>query len=293
MHPNSVEYLFQEALRRNMCIIAGNVLMDRNAPDTVLKRADKSYLSSKKIIGKWHNVSRCKYAITPRFAITSTPELMEVSQTLCAENKSCYVQTHLSENIDEIKTTLELFPDQKDYLSIYDKYKLLSNKTLLAHSIHLEMNEIERMKETKSIAVHCPTSNLFLGSGLFKFKELEERGVRTAIATDVGGGTSFSMLRTLDEAYKIQQLGNYSLNPLASYFWSTMGNAECLGLQDQIGTIKTGNYADLIVLNSKSTPLMKHRMEKCKTIGEELFILQTLGDDRAIDSVFIAGKKIK
>ena len=293
VHPNSVEYLFQEALRRNMCIIAGNVLMDRNAPDTVLKRADKSYLSSKKIIGKWHNVSRCKYAITPRFAITSTPELMEVSQTLCAENKSCYVQTHLSENIDEIKTTLELFPDQKDYLSIYDKYKLLSNKTLLAHSIHLEMNEIERMKETKSIAVHCPTSNLFLGSGLFKFKELEEKGVRTAIATDVGGGTSFSMLRTLDEAYKIQQLGNYSLNPLASYFWSTMGNAECLGLQDQIGTIKTGNYADLIVLNSKSTPLMRHRMEKCKTIGEELFILQTLGDDRAIDSVFIAGKKIK
>ena len=276
-----------------MCVIAGNVLMDRNAPDTVLEKADKSYLSSKAIISKWHNVSRCKYAITPRFAITSTPELMEVSQTLCTENQSCYVQTHLSENIDEIKTTLELFPDQKDYLSIYDKYKLLSNKTLLAHSIHLEMNEIERMKETKSIAVHCPTSNLFLGSGLFKFKELEEKGVRTAIATDVGGGTSFSMLRTLDEAYKIQQLGNYSLNPLASYFWSTMGNAECLGLQDQIGTIKTGNYADLIVLNSKSTPLMKHRMEKCKTIGEELFILQTLGDDRAIDSVFIAGKKIK
>ena len=203
------------------------------------------------------------------------------------------MQTHLSENIDEIKTTLELFPDQKDYLSIYDKYKLLSNKTLLAHSIHLEMNEIERMKETKSIAVHCPTSNLFLGSGLFKFKELEEKGVRTAIATDVGGGTSFSMLRTLDEAYKIQQLGNYSLNPLASYFWSTMGNAECLGLQHQIGTIKKGNYADLIVLNSKSTPLMRHRMEKCKTIEEELFILQTLGDDRAIDSVFIAGKKIK
>ena len=276
-----------------MCLIAGNVLMDRNAPDTVLEKADKSYVSSKEIIGKWHNVSRCKYAVTPRFAITSTPALMEVAQSLCAENNSCYVQTHLSENIDEIKSTLELFPDQKDYLSIYDKYDLLSNKTLLAHSIHLEMNEIERMKETKSIAVHCPTSNLFLGSGLFKFRELEEKGVRTAIATDVGGGTSFSMLRTLDEAYKTQQLKNYSLNPLASYFWSTMGNADCLGLKDQIGSIKTGNFADLIILDSQSTSLMRHRMERCNTIEEELFILQTLGDDRAIDSVFVAGKKRK
>ena len=293
VHTSSVEYLFRESHNRNMCLIAGNVLMDRNAPDTVLAKADKSYLNSKEIISRWHNVSRCKYAITPRFAITSTPELLEVSQSLYTENNSCYVQTHLSENIDEIKTTLNLFPDYKDYLSIYDKYKLLSNKTLLAHSIHLEKNEIERVKETKSVAVHCPTSNLFLGSGLFKYRELEEKGVRTAIATDVGGGTSFSMLRTLDEAYKIQQLENYSLNPLASYFWSTMGNAECLGLQDQIGSIKTGNYADLIVLNSESTSLMRHRMEKCRTIEEELFILQTLGDDRAIDAVFIAGKKIK
>ena len=293
VHSSSVEYLFREAHERNMCLISGNVLMDRNAPDTVLEKADKSYLSSKEIIARWHNVRRCKYAITPRFAITSTPELMEVSQSLYAENKSCYVQTHLSENIDEIKTTLELFPDYKDYLSIYDKYKLLSNKTLLAHSIHLENNEIERIKDTQSITVHCPTSNLFLGSGLFKYKELEEKGIRTAIATDVGGGTSFSMLRTLDEAYKIQQLENYSLNPLVSFFWSTMGNAECLGLGNEIGSIKTGNYGDLIVLNSSSTPLMRHRMEKCKTIEEELFILQTLGDDRAIDAVFIAGKKIK
>ena len=293
VHTSSVEYLFREAHNRNMCLIAGNVLMDRHAPDTVLEKADKSYLNSKEIISRWNNVSRCKYAITPRFAITSTPELLEVSQSLYAEHNSCYVQTHLSENIDEIKTTLNLFPDHNNYLAIYDKYKLLSNKTLLAHSIHLEKNEIERIKETKSVAVHCPTSNLFLGSGLFKYRELEERGVRTAIATDVGGGTSFSMLRTLDEAYKIQQLENYSLNPLASYFWSTMGNAECLGLQNQIGSIKAGSYADLIVLNSESTSLMRHRMEKCRTIEEELFILQTLGDDRAIDAVFIAGKKIK
>ena len=293
VHTSSVEYLFREAHNRNMCLIAGNVLMDRHAPDTVLEKADKSYLNSKEIISRWHNVSRCKYAITPRFAITSTPELLEVSQSLYAEHNSCYVQTHLSENIDEIKTTLNLFPDYNNYLAIYDKYKLLSNKTLLAHSIHLEKNEIERIKETKSVAVHCPTSNLFLGSGLFKYRELEENGVRTAIATDVGGGTSFSMLRTLDEAYKIQQLENYSLNPLSSYFWSTMGNAECLGLQNQIGSIKTGSYADLIVLNSESTSLMRHRMEKCRTIEEELFILQTLGDDRAIDAVFIAGKKIK
>ena len=139
---------------------------------------------------------------------------------------------------------------------------MLSNKTLLAHSIHLKEGEMERMKESGAIAVHCPTSNLFLGSGLFKYKELEEKGVRTAIATDVGGGTSFSMLRTMDEAYKIQQLENFSLNPLNSFFWATLGNAKCLGLQNQIGSLKTGNYADLIVLNSNSTSLMSHRMEK-------------------------------
>ena len=293
VHPVSVQSLFAEAKERNMNLIAGNVLMDRNAPADVLIPAKKSYENSNEIIRNWHDVGRCKYAVTPRFAITSTPELMEVSQSLVEENESCYVQTHLSENLDEIKTTLSLFPDYKNYLSIYDNYKLLSEKTLLAHSIHLEKSEKEKILETHAVTVHCPTSNLFLGSGLYKFKELRKMGIRSAISTDVGGGTSFSMLRTLDEAYKVQQLQDFSLNPLESFYWATLGNAKALGLDNEIGIIKPGNIADLIVLNSNSTPLMSHRMEKCETVQEELFVLQTLGDERAIESVFIAGKNQK
>lgn len=293
VHPISVETLFAEAKKRNMNLIAGNVLMDRNAPKDVLIPPKESYEKSKKIIEKWHGNGRCKYAVTPRFAITSTPELMEVSQSLFDENKSCYLQTHLSENLDEIKTTLGLYPDNKNYLSIYDKYKLLSDKTLLAHSIHLETDEIEKIKDTNSVAVHCPTSNLFLGSGLFKFEELSRNNIKTAISTDVGGGTSFSMLRTLDEAYKVQQLQGFSLNPLESFYWATLGNARALGLDNEIGILKPGCVADLIILNSSSTKIMSHRMEKCKTIQEELFILQTLGDERAIEGVFIAGENVK
>ena len=293
VHPISVETLFSEAKKRNMNLIAGNVLMDRNAPNDVLVPAKQSYENSKRIIEKWHEAGRCKYAVTPRFAITSTPELMEVSQSLFEENQSCYLQTHLSENIDEIKTTLSLFPENKNYLSIYDDYNLLSEKTLLAHSIHLEKAEREMILDTNAVTVHCPTSNLFLGSGLFKFEDLKNMGIRTAISTDVGGGTSFSMLRTLDEAYKVQQLQDFSLNPLESFYWATLGNAKALGLDDEIGAIKPGNMADLIVLNSSSTSIMSHRMKKCETIQEELFILQTLGDDRAIEGVFVAGKNQK
>jgi guanine deaminase len=293
VHPTSVQSLFKEAEKRNMNLVAGNVLMDRNAPQDVLISAKKSYENSKKVIRNWHGKGRCKYAVTPRFAITSTPELMEIAQTLIEENNTCYLQTHLSENLDEIKTTLNLFPDHNNYLSIYEKYKLLSEKTLLAHSIHLERSEQEKIFETKSVTVHCPTSNLFLGSGLYNFEELKRRGIRSAISTDVGGGTSFSMLRTLDEAYKIQQLQDFSLNPLESFYWATLGNAKALGQENEIGIIRPGNIADLIILNSHSTPLMSHRMEKCKSLEEELFILQTLGDDRAIESVFIAGKKYK
>tara|TARA_S200000501_G_scaffold349393_1_gene365438 strand:+ start:476 stop:1780 length:1305 start_codon:yes stop_codon:yes gene_type:complete len=293
VHAESVEALFSEANARNMCLICGKVMMDRNAPRTVLDTVQSSYDQSKALIGNWHERNRLKYAISPRFAITSSPGQLEVAGSLARENPSCLIQTHLSESNEEIELTMSLFPDHKNYLDIYARYGLTGRRSLFGHAIHLTEYEQSHMLETQSVAVHCPTSNLFLGSGLFDLKNLTRQGIRTGIATDTGGGTSFSMLKTLDEAYKIQQLQNYSLSPLSSFYWATLGNAKAIGLENEIGTLAIGSFADLIVLDSRSTSLSELRMRSCDSLFEELFVLQTLGDDRAIKEVYIAGKKIK
>ncbi len=293
VHKTSVEALFDEAEKYNMCLIAGKVMMNRNAPDEVLDTSQSSYDDSKFLINKWHGKKRARYAISPRFAITSTREQLELAGALKTEFMDCYVQTHISENQDEIKRTLALFPERKNYLDIYSHYDLVGPKTLLGHCIHLDGFERAHMSETQTVAVHCPTSNLFLGSGLFDLVDLKNRGIRTAIATDTGGGTSFSMLQTLDGAYKVQQLRSFSLNPLESFYWSTLGNARALGLSSEIGNFRKGSYADFLVLNSSATKFSEIRMETCDSLMDELFILQTLGDDRFVESVYIAGVKQK
>ena len=292
VHPQSVDALFAEALRLNMCFVAGKVLMDRNAPKEVLDTPETAYDDSKKLIEKWHHKHRLKYAISPRFAITSSPHQMEVAGALVQEYPSCFVQSHLAENVDEIKLTLSLYPKFKNYLDIYFAYGLTGPKTLLGHAIHLSSDEKLLMAQTKTVAVHCPTSNLFLGSGLFDLESLTKFGITSALATDTGGGTSFSMLKTLDEAYKIQQLQNFCLNPLNALYWITLGNAKALGLELEIGTLDEGSFADLIVLDSRATSLSKHRMKTASSLSEELFILQTLGDDRAVKAVYLAGQKV-
>ena len=276
-----------------MCIVAGKVMMDRNAPNNVLDSARSSYDDSKSLIKKWHNKDRARYAISPRFGITSTREQLEMAGDLKKEFDDCYVQTHISENLEEIKLTLSLFPEHKNYLDIYGHYGLVGSKSLLGHAIHLTSYERSQMEEHKAVAVHCPTSNLFLGSGLFDLPDLKSRGVRTAIATDTGGGTSHSMLKTLADAYKIQQLRGYSINPLETFYWGTLGNARALRLHHEIGSLKRGNFADFVVLNSRASQLSEIRMQTCDSLIEELFILQTLGDDRYVESVYIAGKKQK
>ena len=203
------------------------------------------------------------------------------------------MQTHISEKKAEIELTLSLFPERKNYLDIYMHNGLIGPKSLLGHAIHLDDYERSQMRETQAVAVHCPTSNLFLGSGLFDLSDLRKKGVRTGIATDTGGGTSHCMLQTLADAYKIQQLRGYSLNPLESFYWATLGNACALSLSDEIGCFKPGGFADFVVLNSCATKLSEVRMNNCETLAEELFVIQTLGDDRFIKSVYIAGKKQK
>ena len=292
-HPRSVDAFFAEAQRRNMLMVGGKVMMDRNAPEGLCDTAQSGYDDTKALIARWHGRGRALYAISPRFAITSTPEQMEMARALVQEHPECYLQTHLSENDAEINLSMELYPGSPDYAGIYEDYGLLGPKTLLGHSIHLNHRETAVLAETGSVAVFCPTSNLFLGSGLFDRERLVTHGVRVGIATDIGGGTSMSMLRTLDEGYKVLQLRGQRLDPLASFFMATRGNAEALGLADTIGSIAPGRAADLIVLDAGATPTMRMRHATMTTLAEELFLLQTMGDDRSIAEVYVAGARAK
>ncbi len=292
-HPASVDAYFTEAERRNMLMVGGKVMMDRNAPEALCDTAQSGYDDTKALIARWHGRGRSLYAISPRFAITSTPAQMEASRALVAEHPETYVQTHLSENDEEIRTSMQLYPDSPDYTGIYEDYELLGPRTLMGHSIHLNHRETAVMAETGTVAVFCPTSNLFLGSGLFDRERLMKHGVRVGIATDIGGGTSFSMLRTLDEGYKVLQLKGQRLNPFSSFFMATLGNAQALSLEGTIGAVAPGNTADLVVLDAGATPAMALRQRTLGSLAEELFLLQTMGDDRAIAEVYVAGARAK
>jgi len=293
VHPQSVDAYFTAAEQRGMLMIGGKVMMDRNAPDALRDTPQTGYDETKRLIGKWHGRSRAHYAISPRFAITSTPEQMEMSRALVAEHPDCYVQTHLSENRDEIAFATSLYPDAKDYTDIYARYGLLTNKTLLGHCIYLSDREISVLAETGAVGVFCPTSNLFLGSGLFDRDRFDRLGARWSVATDVGAGTSFSMLETMDEAYKVLHLQGQRLSPLNSFYRMTLGNARALGLEDRIGSLHAGADADIVILDSRGKSAMELRMRTAKSLVEELFILQTMGDDRCVAEVYVAGKAMK
>jgi len=292
VHKGSADAYFTEATRRNLLMVGGKVMMDRNAPEALTDTAQSSYDDTKAVIAAWHGKARNHVAITPRFAITSTPAQLDAAGTLAREHPDLLIQTHLSENNAEIAYTMELYPEAQDYTDVYARHGLLTRKMLLGHAIHLSDREMDAIADAGSVAVHCPTSNLFLGSGLFDLRRLKEHGVRTAIATDIGGGSSYSLLRTLDEAYKIQQLRGHRLPPLENYWQATRGNAEALGLVDRIGTLEPGSDADIIVLDAGATPSMHIRMETVRTLEEELFLMQTMGDDRSVRQVYVAGEAV-
>jgi guanine deaminase len=295
VHKASVQAFFAESHRRNMRMVAGKVMMDRNAPPGLLDTAQSGYDDSKALIGEWHGKGRQLYAITPRFAPTSTPEQLEMSGALVREHPDLHVQTHLCENTAEIAFVAELFPWSRDYTQVYEHYGLLGPKTLLGHCIHLTDAEIGSVANSGSVAVFCPTSNLFIGSGLFDLARLRasDPPVRNAIATDIGGGTSYSMLRTLDEGYKILNIQGQRYHPLRSFYQVTLGNARALSLEGIIGSFVPGAEADCVVLDARATPAMRVRMETVETLVEELFLMQTMGDDRSIAEVYVAGKAAK
>ncbi len=292
VHKSSAEAFFAESHARDMLNIAGKVMMDRNAPDAVLDTPQSAYDDTRALIAEWHGKGRQHYAITPRFALTSTPEQMEMAGALMRYYPHLHMQTHLSENQAEIAYACKLYPQAKDYTDIYDRYGLLGPRALFGHSIHLSDRELDALSDSGSVGVFCPTSNLFLGSGLFPYQQNRARHkpLRIATATDVGGGTNYSMLRTMDEAYKVIALQGEKLNPFASFWQITRGNAEALSLQHRIGTLEAGTDADITVLNAAATPVMKLRMETVRTLAEELFLLQTLGDDRSVAEVYVSGR---
>lgn len=287
-HPESVNAFFTESHKLNTRMITGNVLMDQNAPDNLCVPAEQGIRDTQNIIDNWHERGRQHVAITPRFAITSSPKQLQMAGELYASYESVYLQTHLAENHDEIAFVKQLYPNHKGYLDVYDTMGLLGRRTTLAHGIHLEISEYERLRATGTQISHCPTSNLFLGSGLFDLpKTLSYTGV--SIATDVGAGTSLSMLTTLSEAYKIQQLQSNQLSAHQGLYQITLGNAQSLLLDNKIGNFMPNKEADFVVIDMGATELLERRMAQTKTLEEQLFVLMMLGDDRVIDQTVIAG----
>ena len=290
VHKVSVEAFFEASEEHNLRMICGKVMMDRNAPDYLTDTPESSYQESKELIKAWHNKGRLHYAITPRFAPTSSDQQLALAGKLLSEYQDVYLHTHLSENKDECAWVQELFPNSQNYLDVYDQNQLLSERSVFAHGIHLCDHEYQRLHDTGSAISFCPTSNLFIGSGLFKLNKAEEHKVNVGLGTDVGGGTSFSMLQTMNEAYKVIQLQNENLNPIKSLYLSTLGGAKALRLEDKIGNLAVGSEADFILLDKKATPLLTSRLALSKNIEETLFVFMTIGDDRAIKSTYSAGR---
>lgn len=292
VHPESVEGFFEAALDRGMRVICGKVMMDRNAPEYLLDTPETGYADSKKLIEKYFGRGRLGYAVTPRFAPTSTPEQLEKAGQLLREYPGVYMQTHLSENKAEVDWVQELFPDCDGYLDVYDRSGLLGPTSVFAHSVHLSDLEFARLGETGSGIAHCPTSNLFLGSGLFNLEKADEYGVGVGLGTDVGAGTSFSQLQTGNEAYKVQQLRRTKLSPFRLLYMATLGGARMLGLERAIGNFEPGKEADFTVLDLQATELARWRVGTQKTLQDQLFVLFMLGDDRWVKATYLMGRRV-
>ena len=289
IHPASVDAFFTEARVRGLRAVAGKTCMDRNAPDGLRDNAQSAYDNSKALLEKWHGIDRLEYAITPRFSPTSTPEQLDALGSLWAEHPECLMQTHLSEQTDEIAWVHELFPDARYYLDTYEMFGLLGQRGLYGHAIHLEPREKDRLREVGAALIHCPTSNTFIGSGLMQLAALKQAGQVVGLATDTGGGSSFSMLRTMASAYEIGQLCHTPLHAAQLLWLATCGSAQALHMNDRIGNVAPVMEADLVVLDLASTPSIAQRTSRAEDIWEAIFPTIMMGDDRAVAQVYVAG----
>lgn len=291
VHPESVEAFFTEAAARQLRMICGKVMMDRNAPENLLDTPFSSLKDSQILIDKWHGKERLGYAVTPRFAPTSSPEQLAMAQQLLNDNPSVHLHTHMAENADECNWVRELFPEAQDYLAVYEKYDLVRKRSVFAHSIHLSDNAWARLAKADAAVSHCPCSNLFIGSGLFNLRGAQKHNVKVGLGSDVGGGDSFSLLRAANEAYKIQQLQKHTLTPEHAFYLTTLGGAKALDIDSHIGNFETGKEADFLVIDENATPILSRRTQSQPHWKDRLFSLLMLGDDRSIEQTWIMGRR--
>jgi guanine deaminase len=293
VYPQSVDALFEAATQRDMRVIAGKVLMDRNAPSALLDTAQSSYDESETLIKRWHGKGRNLYAITPRYAGSSTPAQLEAASVLWGQYSQVYMHSHLAENKQEVAWIRELFPDCNDYVDVYDRHGLLGPRALFAHGIYLSEAERDRLADTQTTLVHCPSANLFLGSGLFPLHDNKRRKTPLAVAlgTDIGAGTSFSMLKTMADAYKVSRLLGHALSAAEAFYLATLGTARALQLDDRIGSFAPGYEADIVILDPRATPALRLRADRCADVEDLLFSLLIQGDDRAIRASYLHGRR--
>ena len=291
-HTEATDIFFQEAERAGFRAIIGKTLMDRNAPPALLQEAQQAYDESKALLKKWHGRGLLRYAISPRFAPTSTPRLLELAGALKKEFPDAYMQTHVSENLVEIEWVKELFPDAKDYVSVYDRYGLLGDRSILAHGVHLSEDELSILKKRGARISHCPNSNLFLGSGLFPLKKVLLHGVPFGLGTDIGAGTTPSIFNAMADAYKVQQVCGLALSPFQLWYLATLAGARVLSLEATTGSLEPGKDADFLVLNLEASSLLSLRMSRAKSIEDVLAGLIFMGDERVVLRSFTQGRQV-
>jgi guanine deaminase len=294
VHKASAEALFAAAHKRQMALITGKTMMDRNAIPAVQDDPESSGLETEALHKAWHGRGRLRHAVTPRFAITSSEAQLTIAGELLTSLPGALLQTHLSESPGEIAMVKSLFPNDEDYLAVYDRFGLVTDRSLFAHGIHLSERECRRLSEAGSAVLHCPTSNTFLGSGLMRMTHLAKasRPVAFGVATDVGGGTSYSMLATLGEAYKVQMLAGYKPSAFELFHLATRGNAKLLKLDQDIGSLEAGKFADIVVLDPKATPALAARHEISQSLEEILFALMIMGDQASVRATYVAGQRV-
>lgn len=293
VHRGSVQALFEAAAARRMRVVAGKVLMDRNCPEYLRDSPASGERDSRELLQAWHGRERLLYAITPRFAVTSSEAQLESAGRLAHDFPDALIQTHVAESLAEVAWVKRLFPDARSYLDVYDRYGLLRDRAIYAHCIHLDHTDRTRMAQSGASAAFCPSSNLRLGSGLFDVAAADAAGMRFSIATDVAGGSSFSMLRTLGDAYNVAQLQHQHLSPLRAFYLATLGGARALGVDGQVGRFTVGAEADFIVLDLRATALIARRTAGSRILAEKLLLLMTLGDDRVVSRTYILGRETR
>jgi guanine deaminase len=293
-HAGSVQALMAQARARGLRLIAGKCLMDRHAPEGVRDQTEASLIETEQLIGRWQGVDRLGYAITPRFVPSCSDAQLAGAGELARRHPQVWVQSHVAENHDEIAWVRALHPQARSYLSVYEQFGLLRPRSVYAHCIHFDAADRELMRSSGASAAVCPTSNLFLGSGMFDYAASQQAALSYGLASDVGGGTSFSPFATMLAAYYVARDGRgktgLSLAPERLWFDHTAGAARALGLQGVVGNLLPGCEADFVVLNPRCTPLLARKVERAESLAQWLFAMIVLGDDRLIERTVVAGR---